>query len=400
MTIKPVGVNVIGYVSGNFGLGIAARSTVARLLAWGHPVAVIDVDPGGGRARRDLSYASLEIGGICPHPVNLFHMNPPQILRYSKQWYRRVSASSVNVCVPFWEMPHLPLEWLPILGAMDLVLAPTRFIRTAVEEDLPSLRIVSYPQAVSLPEGVRADRQRWGIADGSVTFLLGFDPSSDSFRKNPLGAVEAFQRAFRPDAPVFLLIKINWSKQKRTAPRKEDGEILKLKAAAESDRRIRIVEDCLSYAEVLSLYASADVIVSLHRAEGLGLHLMEAMSLGKPVIATGWSGNMDFMNRENSCIVGFQLGPVRSDRRAASLEATRPGQVWAEPDIDEAAAWMRRLASNSELRSAVGNRAAQAMREWTIAANSASPFLGLDESNFAGSAGRRPQGRSAFNGLI
>ena len=377
MSQRPRGVNVIAYVSGALGLGVAARSSVARLLAWGHPVAVLDVDPGGSRVRRDLSYAALECNGVCPHPVNLFYMNPLEIVSFSKQWLPRASMQAINVCVPYWEMPHLPLDWLPVLGAMDLLMAPSRFIRSAIEKDLPGMPVVSYPQMVSLPDGVQADRPRWGIADGVVTFLLTFDPSSDTFRKNPLGAVEAFQRAFRSDENVAMAIKINLSKQ--SGYRGEFQTLLRLKSAVASDRRIRTIEEHLSYADVLSLYASADVMVSLHRAEGLGLHLMEAMILGRPVIATGWSGNMDFMTPENSCLVGYQLGRVRSPHPAYAAELARPEQVWAEPDIDEAAAWMRRLASDPSLRTALGARAAQTMREWTSAANAVSPFLGIEK---------------------
>lgn len=395
---EPSGINVLGYVSGNFGLGIAARSTVARLLAWGHPVAVVDVDPGGGRARRDLTYASLECDRACPHPVNLFHMNPPQVLRYSKQWLPRTTMRSANVCVPFWEMPHLPLDWLPVLKTMDLVMAPSRFIRTAIEQDLPEVPVRSYPQTVLLPEGVRADRARWKIPAGAVTFLLTFDPSSDTFRKNPTGALEAFQRAFRSGESVALVVKLNRSKH--AARRGTDRDLLKLGAAAESDRRIRIVDEHLPYADVLSLYASADIMVSLHRAEGLGLHLMEAMTLGKPVIATGWSGNMDFMTSDNSFPVGCRLERVRSVRRAARAEAARPEQVWAEPDIDEAATWMVRLAGDVELRSAIGKRAAQSMREWTAAANAVSPFLGIESAAPAGRSRAWLRRRAALTRLV
>jgi glycosyltransferase involved in cell wall biosynthesis len=284
-------------------------------------------------------------------------------------------------------MPHLPLDWLPVLGTMDLLMAPSRFIRSAIEQDLPGMPVVSYPQMVSLPDGVRADRPRWGIADGVVTFLLTFDPSSDTFRKNPLGAVEAFQRAFRSDENVAMVIKINLSKQ--AGYRGEGQTLLRLKSAVASDRRIRTIEEHLSYADVLSLYASADAMVSLHRAEGLGLHLMEAMTLGRPVIATGWSGNMDFMTPENSCLVGYRLERIRSPHSAYAAELARPEQVWAEPDIDEAAAWMRRLAGDPSLRTALGERAAQTMREWTSAANAASPFLGIERMvDAAGSPNR------------
>lgn len=395
---RPRGVNVVGHVSGNLGLGVAARSTIARLLAWGHPVAVVDVDLGSTRSRHDLSYAALECGGPCAHPLTLFHMNPPEVVQFSGQWRPHVPLRYTNVCVPFWELPRLPAGWLPVLGAMDLVMAPSRFVRDAIGKDLPGLPVLMYPQAVALPEGVRAQRSRWGFAEGAVTFLVTFDPLSDIFRKNPSGAVEAFQRAFRSGENVALVIKLNASEQ-QVHPRTEQ-EILRLGAMASSDRRIRIVAQNLAYADVLALYASADVLVSLHRAEGFGLHLMEAMTLGKPVIATRWSGNMDFMTAENSCLVGFELGPVRAVHPAYAAELGRPEQVWAEPDIDEAAAWMRRLAGDASLRSAVGARAAQAMRAWSASANATSPFLAVESAVAAAGSVARLRRHAAFHRLF
>ncbi len=395
---SPQGVNVIGYVSGNLGLGVAARSTVARLLAWGHPVCVVDVDPGRDRGRRDLSYASLERGPPHPRAANLFHMNPVEIVNFSKQWARRVSMRANNVCVPFWELPHLPRDWLPVLRAMDAVMAPSRFIRTALEKGLPGVPVLSYPQAVFLPEGVRADRQRWGFSDGVVTFLLAFDPLSDTVRKNPAGAVAAFQRAFRSGEKVALVLKLNRSRLAGWG--RLDDELPGLFAAVDSDSRIRVIDEDLPYADALSLYASADAMISLHRAEGLGLQLMEAMTLGKPVIATRWSGNTDFMTPDNACLVGYKLERVRALHPAYDAELSRPEQVWAAPDMDEAVAWMRRLAADRELRSSLGARAAQSMREWAASANAASPLPEIEKAVAEGGTVARARRHAALAGMV
>jgi len=112
---------------------------------------------------------------------------------------------------------------------------------------------------------------------------------------------------------------------------------------------------------VLALSASCDVYVSLHRSEGLGLNLLEAMSLGKPVITTAWSGTMDFTGEEDSCLVGYDLVPVVASHPAYRPDAIGPGQMWAEPRLDEAAHWMRRLADDAELRARIGGRALAAM---------------------------------------
>ena len=199
-------------------------------------------------------------------------------------------ARGLNACVPFWELPHLPAEWVDVLDAMDVVLAPTRFVKAACDEVLarPS---VHYPQAVFVPADVTPDRQRWGFGDEQCVFLLAFDLQSDLQRKNPHAAIEAFARAFGDDAGALLAIKLNTARLEAS-----QGESLAALRATVSERaNVVLIEEHLSYRDVLSLYASCDVMVSTHRSEGLGLHLMEAMSLGRAVMATGWSGNMDFM---------------------------------------------------------------------------------------------------------
>ena len=118
-----------------------------------------------------------------------------------------------------------------------------------------------------------------------------------------------------------------------------------------------IVDRALSYPEVLSLYASCDVLLSLHRSEGLGLHLIEAMQLGKPVIATNWSGNLDFTTPENSRLIDYKLVPVVSTHPSYAPKIIGDGQVWAEPDVEQAARAMRELADDPALRHHLGDRA-------------------------------------------
>lgn len=127
---------------------------------------------------------------------------------------------------------------------------------------------------------------------------------------------------------------------------------------------ILILDEVLSYPDVLSLYASCDCFVSMHRSEGLGLGLMEAMALGKPVIATAWSGNMSFMSHTNSCLVGYELIPARSDLQVYSKRYLGKDAYWADPSIEQAAAWMQELTRNASHREAIGRRASDAMARY------------------------------------
>jgi glycosyltransferase involved in cell wall biosynthesis len=348
---------VIGYVSGAFGLGIAATNTVTALIAGGHRVGVVDVDPGGDRFGRDTTYVRLRDTVTDAEAINLFQMNPFETILFSDQWRRNAHLTrSLNAAVPFWELPLLPVEWVEILDAMDVILAPTAFVAEACRAAL-SRPVVHFPQAVFLPEGITPDRHRFGLPASSTIFLVTLDMGSGFERKNPLAAIEAYSRAFGTSTDTVLLVKTNdWAYDE------ESRRVLAgIKDSLKDRANVRFMEENLSYRDVLSLYASCDVLVSLHRSEGLGLHLMEAMSLGRPVVATGWSGNMDFMTPDNSRLVPFTLVPVHTSHAAYASEMKRPGQRWAEPDLDSAASLMRELNADRALREAIGEQAARDM---------------------------------------
>jgi glycosyltransferase involved in cell wall biosynthesis len=232
---------------------------------------------------------------------------------------------------------------------MDAVFAPTHFVEAAVRDRLPDLKVIHYPQAVHVPGDVQPNRAAFGLPDDALVFVMSFDMRSDIERKNPVAAIEAFLQAFPDRKDVRLLIKAN---NVETIA----GLVTRLREVSR-DPRVIVLDHAMGYREVLTMYASCDVLVSLHRAEGLGLSLLEAMALGKPVIATGWSGNMDFMTPDNSCTVGFEMIDVVSSTQPAYGKGMSGSQQWANPSIEEAAMWMRRLAEDEELRRVIGAKA-------------------------------------------
>lgn len=361
--------DVVGYLGGDFGLGVAARNSVRALEASRRLAATISVEERppestGDYLRHILGRASGPASERTPRTiesseplVTLFQMNPLEIAWHTSQWRPGVEPGSRHVCVPFWEMPLVPRAWGPMLGAMDAVLAPTRFVQAACAHVVGPDRVMHYPQAVFLPEGVKPDRDAWGLPGGHVAFVVSFDVGSDIDRKNPWTSVDAFQAAFPAEKDVLLVVKTKpWANVPQFVTQLEA-----LRARVTGDERIRIVDRTLSYAEVLSLYASCDVMLSLHRSEGLGLHLMEAMSLGKVVVATGWSGNMDFMTEENSVPVPYRMVPVRTDHPHYLSEVGRPGQEWAEASVDEAVVRLRALREDATRRRRLGEAAARDM---------------------------------------
>lgn len=351
--MPPFGLNVIGFTTGNFGLSVAVRNTIRLLLEEGHALAVVDVEAGGGRSGHDSTFDSLvDRRRPAPYPVNLFHMNPPDVVNLMIDRPRWLDLkSNLNVCVPFWELPKLPPgAWTEVLESCDLVLCPTRYVMDTVQTSAPGARCIHYPQTVHVPDPVAPDRARWGIPEQATVFLVSLDLGSDVDRKNPWGSIDAFKAAFGDDSDARLVIKLN----NPDMDSRSSSATARIRELTRAMTNVDVVTGRMSYEDTLSLYASCDVLSSLHRAEGLGLHLLEAMMLGKPVIATGWSGNMDFMDADSACLVGYDLVPVRSEHPSYREDVIGDGQLWAEPKVDEASAWMRRLAGDDALRAEIG----------------------------------------------
>jgi glycosyltransferase involved in cell wall biosynthesis len=372
------GIDVIGFISANCGLGAAARNTIRLLTADGCEVTAVDILLSNHRSRQDRTFDHLMAPEGVPlsHDIRLFHLNPPvigRILEDKPPWFG--AASVLNVAVPFWELPVIPDDWVRELQAMDIVLCPSRFIEQAVAntpmDPAPGVRY--FPQPAFLPERHRPDRVRFGLPEEGVCFVMSFEMASDTERKNPWGVIDAFNSAFTHDENTWLVIKLNTTME--TAAQNFQRERLQGYAAANG--RIIIIDKSLPYEEVISLYESCDVYVSLHRSEGLGLGLMEAMLLGKAVIATAWSGNMDFTSDTSACLVGYRFIPVLSPiyRRLIGNRSVQ----WADPRIEEAAWWMRRLYEEPGLRREKGERARHSMVRRAEACRGGGLFSLLEE---------------------
>jgi len=228
---------------------------------------------------------------------------------------------------------------------VDEVWVATDFMRAAIEPRSPvPVRTITppLPQRGAAPTLTRAEL---GLPERPI-FLFSFDYLSTAERKNPEGLVDAFTRAFAPgDGPVLVIKSINADR------RPGEAERLRLRAAAEAD--VMLLEEYLDAAHRDALVALCDCYVSLHRSEGLGLTMAEAMAWGKPVVATGYSGNLQFMTDENSFLVPWQPTTI-----PAEAEPYPAGGVWADPDLDAAARLMRAVIDEPEIAVARGARAA------------------------------------------
>jgi glycosyltransferase involved in cell wall biosynthesis len=372
------GFNVIGYASGNLGLGVSVRNIAKLLVDNRHSIAVLDLEPGLGRGRQDASFDACMVKSPAdlPYSINLavlavaalpsFLLDPPTVLLGESEelqpgfdyWF---ANDRLNVAVVWWELNVLPPLWIRALEAFDIVVAPSPFIRSTLETHLSNVLTIPAVHPFSIPAGITPSRARFGLPEDAVLFATSFAPQADPERKNAFGVLDAFQRAFPDDPRTLLVVKLNNADVSGPTIM---PIMVELRNRCLANPRIRIIDAQLCYTEVLSLYASCDAFVSLHRSEGLGFGLMEAMALGKPVIATAWSGNMAFMDHTNSCLVRYKLIPVQATLPDYSARMIGETARWADPDVDEAAAWMKRLVDHPEIRVSIGHRAAAAMIEY------------------------------------
>jgi glycosyltransferase involved in cell wall biosynthesis len=326
--VRPVvspGVQIAGYLTAELGVGEVARLMMSAVEFGGHPVSTFCYED--TVSRKGLPLAGRNAGSF---DVNLMCVNADRI----EQFVRHAGGSFVDGRYPvgywLWELEHFPVSMHGGFDVVDEVWTPTDFVAR-------SIRAAQRKPVYVVPPPLLPPSRRPGITRAHLglpnrfCFLVMFDFLSILDRKNPLGAVEAFVRAFLPgEGPLLVLKSING--------RHRLNDLERLRAAVNGRDDIVLVEDYYSVEEKNALLAECDCYVSLHRAEGLGLGMAEAMALGKPVIATGYSGNLHFMSSENSYLVEHALAEV-----PPGCEPYPAGAVWAEPDLARAAAIMQHV---------------------------------------------------------
>ncbi|MGH2740560.1 MAG: FkbM family methyltransferase, partial [Actinomycetota bacterium] len=242
-----------------------------------------------------------------------------------------------------WEVDAFPAEMALAASHVDEIWAPSEHaaasIRAAV--DVP---VYSFPHPVLVETGPEISRDDLELPEGFL-FLFCFDFWSVFDRKNPLALIEAFSRAFEPGEGPRLVIKT-------VGGAEHPLDLDRLRLAADARPDVHVLDGYVTRAQTLAMIASCDAYVSLHRAEGFGLTMAEAMALGKPVVATGYSGNLEFMNEENAFLVPFELVPV-----AEGCEPYPTTARWAEPDVEAAAAILRRIWESPDDAREKGGRA-------------------------------------------
>jgi glycosyltransferase involved in cell wall biosynthesis/tetratricopeptide (TPR) repeat protein len=346
---RPFGVNVAGYFSSEKGVGEAGRASVRALQAAAIPY-VLNNFVDSGSLNADSSFIDFEEDN--PFSVNLIHVNADQVPVFASRKGVAYFRGRYNIGCWFWELSDFPEEWYPSFEYFDEIWAASSFIQTALSRvsPIPVIRIpLSLAPEVQATSGL--DRAYFGLSNNSFIFLSMFDCDSTLERKNPLGVVEAFKMAFGENDRAFLFLKSAHANHNPSA-------LETVQTAVSKAKNIRIVDKVFSRAEINALVATCDCYVSLHRSEGFGLPIAESMRLAKPVIVTGYSGNMDFTTPQNSFLIDYQLSTINEDHGPY-----RKGYVWADPDLNQAAELMRHVYENVEKAREFGRRARQDILE-------------------------------------
>jgi len=338
------GVNVAGYFRGELGGGETARRMVSALDAHGVQTATVGILARGSRQGHDFETDKVE----PTFPINLICVNADALPEFANRAGARLFENRYSIGMWWWEANEFPERFMGSFEYLDEVWVCSQYVadNIAVVSPIPVIKVT---MPVSMPEVTEMSREELGLPEGFL-FLFSFDYHSVFERKNPLAAVEAFKRAFEPGSGASLVLKsINGDQHPE--------EHARLVAAAEDHPDIHLIDRYVSFAEKNALAAACDCYVSLHRSEGFGHTLADAMYLGKPVIATAYSGNMDFMTDRNSYLVDYDLVPI-----GEGSDPYPPTGEWAEPDLEHAASLMRRVFEDQEEAGERGRRAAADIR--------------------------------------
>ncbi len=334
--------NVAGYFRAELGIGEAARLLLRGLEAAELPYRTVSCAE--TISRQDHPFAPRDGGGVASD-INIVCVNADQTPNFAQKMGSEFYQGRYTIGVWFWEVEEFPVEFRPAFDHVDEVWVATEFMREVLAKVSPK-PVYRFHLPLVRPELEGAIRQSDTASDQPFTFLFSFDFMSILERKNPFGAIEAFKKAFAPsEGPVLLIKTINGDRNV--------ADLERVQLAVEGRPDIVVSDGYLSAQEKDAMMARCDCYVSLHRSEGYGLTMAEAMSLGKPAIATGYSGNLEFMTPENSYLCSFEYTEV-----GPGSAPYPPACRWAQPNLDEAAAFMRHVYRDQDEAKARGRRAA------------------------------------------
>lgn len=349
MENKKIAVNVVGHIKNETGLGEGSRLTIEALKQAGNDINIYNFDNENSPARQNDSTYDKYLSNDLKHDISIINMNADQLIDSKYDLPKRI-WDTYRIGIWYWELTEFPDDWLDAFKYVNEIWAPTRFIQSTLLKKT-TVPVVYMPPGLTRNEPLKEyDRKYFNLPENTFLFLNFFDMLSFESRKNPLASINAFKKAFKADdMSVGLVLKISYSD-------KVNG-VEKIKELTKGYKNIYVIDKTVSRDEINGLISCCDASISLHRSEGLGLLCEESMYYGKPVIATAWSGNMDFMNEKNSCLVDYDLVKI-----STYYGNNNPNQSWAEPKIETAVNYMKKLVSDKVYYDELAKNAKETIR--------------------------------------
>jgi glycosyltransferase involved in cell wall biosynthesis len=344
---RELGVNIVGYFTSELGMGELARIVLETVELSGIPTRTLVSNR--NKSRKSIKHTVSNPKEVFP--INVAVLNADQMTNWKELKEYSDFSHLPTIGVWAWELEDFPSGFEKVFDFVDEVWTISEFSRKSIEQATQKPVFV-----IPLPaKSEQADfflAPKFGGLDLSNTdyFLSMFDYQSSIERKNPMAVIEAFREAFEDDTSVRLIIKtVNaqlWPTQRE-----------RLSYLCRNYKNITLIDSYLEPDEVKGLMKNAVAYVSLHRSEGYGLTCAEAMALGTPVIATRYSGNLDFMDDENSLLVDYDLVQVNDPTGTYKADSK-----WADPRIDSAVKQLKRVYFDKSFAKKIGIAGVDSLR--------------------------------------
>jgi glycosyltransferase involved in cell wall biosynthesis len=344
-----LGLNLVGYFRADLGIGESVRCAARAAEAAGLTTACVDLRLPCKNSMGDDTYTA-RLQRDNPHPFNVIHVDAPGMRDLDHHHGAAFRTGKYTIGYWAWELPEFPDSWVECADYCQEVWAPSHFTADAIAEKVP-VPVLVMPHAMAFARPTGDFHGKFGLPRDRFLFLFLYDLNSYSARKNPAAALEAFRRSGLAGKDAALVIKVH-----NVAGNEADYE--RLRATAATLPGTVLLDRTLSRQEIYELESACDCFVSLHRSEGYGLAVAESMYLGKPVISTDWSATAEFVTSRNGCPV-----PARLVTLERNIGPYAKGQTWADPDVEQAAWWMRRLVEDHALGPQLGAAARATIEE-------------------------------------
>lgn len=350
------GVNILGYINKQFGLGEGVRSNIRSIAAANIPYVLNDFKGQIPKDILDEKRQDIDLSEDNPYAINLIQINVDNFDKVLSSNDKSYFSGKYNIGFWAWELENFPPYFQHYVNFLDEIWVPSNFCQNAIAQ-VSSKPVLKFMHSIDIPE-IDFTRADFGLPEDKLIYFSIFDYHGTVQRKNPYATIEAFEKAFGKDSSEAILVIKTSLGVYFPEVKKELKEYIKGKSA------IYLIEDILPREKLYGLMSVCDVYVSLHRSEGFGLTMAETMGLGKPVIATAYSANTEFMDNDNSILIPYTLIPTNRDYIYSEID-----NVWADVNIDEASKAMLFLAKNPKERVAMGDRAKKHIAEFLAPSN-------------------------------